>query len=168
MNRLITAAELKTALIANPNFDENIIKNIYIEEAQKMHLQPILGAELFNLVVITPSSYTALVSGETYNNGAYTVLYEGVKNFLFYATIYEAIPFIYMQLGKAGVFKGMVENSDRITPDELQFLRNIYLNKAGIESNFIMNYLNDNILTYPEYIGHTNTTLPKFYGGILL
>jgi hypothetical protein len=168
MNRLITQAELKTALIASPNFDENIIKNIHIEEAQKMHLQPILGAELFNLVVITPASYTALVSGETYSNGTYNIEYEGLKKFLYYATIYEAIPFIYMQLGKAGVFKGMVENSERITPDELQFLRNIYLNKAGIESNFIMNYLNDNLLTYTEYIGHTKDSLPKFHGGILL
>jgi len=164
--KLITASEIRTMLIPNPNFDTTVLLDNNIESAQKNWLRPLLGDELFNDLIINYASYTNLISGCTYTGtGNYSIVFDGLKKYLAYVTIVEAMPTMFLQLARAGVFKGIVENSERATMDEFSFFKSYYLTKSQEESNFITKYLQENTATYTTFTDPEN---PKFYGGGIL
>jgi len=154
MAALITAAEVKTLALLNPSLDVNLIKDSMITNAQKTHLIYFITENLYNAMVITPASYANLLSGVTYTNTqGYAAVFEGCKKFIAFATMFDILPIIYMQVGSVGLVKNSVQYATSVNQTEMEALRGWYHTQMQNEGELIEQYLKDQVALYPLYTG---------------
>ena len=139
----IAPTEIKATTIVDENVDEKLIRTV-IEEAQNIHLHPMVGTGLFDELKtqISANTLTALNTTllQTYLQPAlkYWVLYEGID------------VFVYKFMNKS-VVKKNGENSTVVDIDELRRLQDRFRDKAEWYSERATKYLQENQSDYPLY-----------------
>jgi hypothetical protein len=152
---IIKASELQKQSILGGNIDIDKLKPS-VFAAQKIHIKPLLGEELYNKICDDyPDNLT----------GIYLEMYEEyIKNMLIYssAAIYLASGGAY-QISNAGVLKPTLDNGDSITKNEIDYLYNFnYQLYDSLRQEFIK-WIKDKDV--PEYVKPCGSNNQRLFGG---
>lgn len=156
MNRLITRSDIaQYRQISKTPHDDKL--NEMILDAQMLDLQPLLGEVLYNKVLASPSEYSALMSGGSYDVDGVTYQNYGLKMVLAYFAYARYIMFSSVIDTPFSVVEKLNNDS---RPVEGATKKSIYsLNRDAamqIWSN-VHNYL---VRTKQADYGHCNTSAP--------
>lgn len=139
----ISENKLKNFSDLNNALDADLLKNA-IREAQDIHIQRMLGYELYQSL-ITKVNTSAVT-------GVYSTLMEFVQDALLYWTYYEALEAIYLRPRNNGLLVpqgGAEANAADVTLYDKK--RTSVENKAEWYSERLVNYLIDNESSFPEF-----------------
>lgn len=139
-------------VVNNKNFDyENLIKNSYIRSAEIKHVKPILGADFYDKVDATPSSYSTLINNY-------------LKELIAFYTLYESLPFLNVQVTDKGIMINDSETANQGSSAQRAELRMAVLSMAEALRDATITYMEENETDYESE--DTNTT--RIIGGIIL
>ena len=167
MSNLITNIEV-TDLINDNNFDKLLINDNYVSMAEQKHLVNLLGQRLYVDVMNNQTTYATLLDGGNYTYSSYTYNFIGVKKFLAWASLFEAISFVQTKIKSKGIMHESGEFSNNVDSKEADRIRNIcFLNMQSIAQQ-ITDYLQRNTSTYTLYYDSENAySTIGIYGGII-
>jgi len=139
----IAPLEIKATTFIDENVDEKLIRNV-IQEAQDIHVHPILGTGLFNEIKtqINAGTVTSL------NN---TLVTTYVQPALKYWVLYEGIDVFTYKVMNKSIVKRTSDNTEVIDLDELRRLQDRFRDKAEWYSERVTKYLQENQASYPLY-----------------
>lgn len=113
---------------------------IYVQHA---YVKDLLGTKLFDIV-------QAEINAQTYS-ARITNLLDNLKLCIMNYVIAEsASDMVYKWMNKGIVVK-VSENSQTITPTQLEFIQDKYNNRGQMFGQRVTNYILKNLSTYPEY-----------------
>lgn len=147
-NYFISETFIKETTILNENVDPKLIAPAIIE-AQDMHIQTIIGSELYNKIdtMIGDKSIT----GTT--NAPYKLLLDNyIQPALKYYTLAELVLPMSFKLMNKSISSRSSDNANPISVDDFALVRETFMNKAEFYGQRLMYYLLDNRNTYPEYL----------------
>lgn len=139
----ITENFIKETTAIDGNVDTKYI-TIAIEDAQKMHILPILGTALYNEIAgqVTAGSVSA-------NNQ--TLLNDYIQDALKYWVVYEGIDLFQYKITNKAVSTKTSDNSQPIPEVDVIRLMDRNKDKAEFFSERLTKYLVANITTYPLF-----------------
>lgn len=147
-NYFISDTAIKDSTILNENVDPKLIGPAIIE-AQDMHIQTIIGSELYNAIDTMIGNHS--ISGTT--NANYKLLLDTyIQPALKYYTLAELVLPMSFKLMNKSIASRSSENASPINVDDFALVRETFMNKAEFYATRLMNYLLDNRNTYPEYL----------------
>jgi len=153
MAALLTKDEVITYAFTR-KVDTVKIPDEILEVAQFRHLKPILGEDLYDLVVADPSSYSELV--------------DYIKPFLAYHIKFYVLPIIWADISTTGVNQITGNNRVTGTKDTLETARASALETAQLHADSLTEYLDDNEDTYEDYSkGGNPENQVEILGGII-
>jgi hypothetical protein len=138
----------------------------FIKQAQKLHLEPICGTDLYNKLVLSNSSDELV--------GAYKTL---VDDYLAPAlvewSIYEFLPFSWAKITDKSVSTSSSENATPLSKDDLIFIRSGVKNNAEYYSQRAIDYLKANSALFPEYYSNSTSddiqpANTQYFGGLYI
>lgn len=133
------------------NVEEKFIAN-HILEAQEIHIQEILGSNLYYSLLNDFNTDTNTFSLPKYK----TLVEEYIQPCLLYYTLYESLDDLYAKVTNKSI---LIQNSENSTPISEAYLtkrKADFLNKAEYFSTRLTNYLIDNKNIYTEYLSSSN------------
>ena len=143
----ISEQKLKDSTAIGNSVDiEHLLSSI--RTAQKMHIERVLGNDLFKKLQadIQAGSLT----------GAYETLVEDyIADTLVHFSFYQAIPFLRHKVQNGNIVSRTSEDASAISRQEAQDLREEVRNTGEFYLERLINYLKHNLSLYPEY--NTNT-----------
>lgn len=133
--------------------------NPFILEAQSHDLRPILGEALYydfmknyDGAAPTYDHYRDLLNGKEYTYNGYTVVHDGLQEFLSYATLARFFLMNPISITRFGNMKKLKdEKSEPLTPEETKMVVTDLKSNAIRAGALIKKYLLYNISTYPLY-----------------
>jgi hypothetical protein len=134
----------------NQNLDINDIVN-NIDPASDMHIQPILGKNFYDSLLLSYSAQT-LTANET-------TLVMHIKPALAYRAAELSLPFIQYQIKNKGPQTQSGDNSAAIDLTTLRYLTNELKNRAEFYEQRLINYLCDNSASFPAYTTNNSTDI---------
>ena len=141
----ITTTDIKRFTPMDGNLDADKFIQ-FIDIAQEIHIQQILGTDLMEKL-------QSDISGATLT-GTYATLVETyIKPCLCYYALYEYLPFAPYTISNKGVFKHTSESAINPDPDEISSLQDAAKNKANYYHKRLVDYLC--LIDFTEY--NTNT-----------
>ncbi|QDP68064.1 MAG: hypothetical protein GOVbin3264_45 [Prokaryotic dsDNA virus sp.] len=160
----ISEEKLKDTTSINQSVDvEYLLASI--RTAQKKYIETKLGTDLFQKLQsdITGSSLT----------GAYETLVEDyIGDALAWWSLYEAMPFLRYKIMNNNVVSMTAENSETLSREEAQDLREECRNNAEFYTERLIDYIKHNVSDYPEYSTNTGADVTPdsnaFYSGMNL
>lgn len=133
----------------------------YIEIAQDVHIQQLLGTDLLEKL-------QSDISGAGLN-AAYQKVANLVKPVLAQYAFIEFLPFSIYTVGNKGVFKHTAENAENISFNEMSAMKEAARDTAQFYARRLEAYLCANSELYPEYTSNTeedmNPSRKSPYGG---
>jgi len=144
---LISEQRIKDNTVVNDNVDPKLIAPAILE-AQDIHIQSIIGSQLYQKIK------TLVVSGTiaTYNGGTYlTLLDTYIRPSLQYYTMYELVIPMTIKLMNKSIASRTGEFSNPVTKEDFQIIQENFKNKAEFYGERLIDFLRDNSTTYPEY-----------------
>ena len=142
-NLLDTDYLFKRSMV-DSNVDTKLLTT-FITTAQDLHIQSILGENLYNKIMNDVAS-----TGTT--TGGYLIL---LQNYIMPAhmwwTIYEALPFISFKITNKSVTQKASPNDPIANSTDLNWLRNITRNNAEFYTQRIREYIVNDPSSFPEY-----------------
>lgn len=142
--QLIDVQYLVARSVVDSNVDTGLL-NYAIIKAQDMHIQIILGENMYQSVMNQAST-------STWNNSNYQLL---VQNFIQPAlmewAIYEGLPFLTFKLTNKTVVQQTSDHSTAANISNVDYLRNIYRHTATWYTQRIREQIANNPDSYPEY-----------------
>ncbi len=145
----ISADKLKEDTVISENTDNKLI-NPTVLMVQDIHIQPLLGTSLYNEI-------KTQIEANTVNALNKTLLNDYLQNTIKYYCMAElTTPLTYKFMNKSIVVKNS-ENSSTATPEQLNQIKNYYLNHAEWYAKRIVRYLQENQTSYPLWLGGNNT-----------
>lgn len=139
----ISPTEIKATTILDENVDDKLLRTV-IEEAQNIHIHPIIGTGIFEELKTQKIAGTLTALNTTLVN---TYLQPALK----FWVLYEGIDvFVYKFMNKSVVKKNS-ENSASIDLDELRRLQDRFRDKAEWYSERATKYLQQTQSSYPLY-----------------
>lgn len=133
----------------------------FIGSAQDLWIQPILGTKLYNRLM------DGIVAGDL--TAAETTLLKIIRPVLAYYTVYVAIPYLGVQIRRAGIVRQKNENVDPANVQEMNILRNEAKNTAEFYAQRLTDWLCDNQSSFSAYMNNSVPIFPdrtnKFNGG---
>ena len=156
---LISEQAIKDNTILNENVDPRLIAPAILE-AQDIHIQTIIGSNLYNTVKgMIPSGVISLTANVNYK----TLLDSYIQPALKYYVLSELVfPMTVKMLNKS-VATRTGENSQPVSMDDMAKVTEVYKNKAEWYAQRMVNYLKDNHTLFPEYL----TNIPPGFSTIL-
>lgn len=152
--------------VINLNVDNELIKP-HIIKAQNIHIEKILGTNLFDLVL-----------SEIENNSVSARIVDLLENYIQPAlidwTTYIALPYLNYKFINKAVVRKSSDNSDSAELSELNFLRQDVRDDAEYLSERMTKFLESNLTLYPEYNNGNNEcddikpSKNNFFSGIYL
>lgn len=140
---ILSEAKFREFTDVNDMLDTALIKNC-IREAQDIHLQRIIGTQLYNKILsdIDASSLT----------GNYKTLVDDyVQDFLLYAAYYESLETIYIRPRNNGLLTPTGgENSIQVDRSMFNVKRQSVENKMEFYAEKLSQYISENEATFPE------------------
>lgn len=140
---LLSEAKFREFTDVNDMLDTSLIKNA-IREAQDIHLQRIIGTQLYNKLLsdVDTSSLT----------GDYQTLVDDyIQDFLLYAAYYESLEAIYIRPRNNGLLTPTGgENSIEVDRSLFNVKRQSVENKMEFYAEKLSQYISENEATFPE------------------
>jgi len=129
----ITTTDVKEFTPIDGNLDSNKFIN-FIDIAQKIHIQQILGTDL-------TEKLQADIEAATLTGDYETLVETYIKPCLCWYAFYEYVPFAPYQLSNKGVFKHTSESAINPDPDEIASLQDAAKLKANYYHTRLVDYL---------------------------
>jgi hypothetical protein len=156
---LISEQTIKDTTILNENVDPRLIAPA-IMEAQDIHIQTLIGSNLYNTVKgMIPSGVISLTANVNYK----TLLDSYIQPALKYYVLAELVFPMTAKLMNKSVATRSGEFSSSISLDEVAKVTEHYKNKAEWYAQRLISYLKDNHTLFPEYL----TNIPAGFSTIL-
>lgn len=150
---LLTQAEIIT-LAFTRDIETDKIKDGMILAVQQRHIMPIVGEDFFDLIVATPTSYSAVV--------------DLIKPIVAYFVKFYVLPEIHAEISTTGVNIITGQNRATVTDGKVKELQNLALDTAGMHIRRLSKHLDDNSDSYPDYFKGKNADEKiKIAGGII-
>ena len=128
---------------------QDIVPNI--DPAQDMYIQPILGTNFYNALLLIYSAQPL--------NANETVLVNHIKPALAYRAAEMSMPFIQYQIKNKGPQTQSGDNSSSVDNPVLSYLRNELKNRAEFYETRLVKYLCANASLFPDYQTNNGTDI---------
>ena len=158
----ISENRLKDSTAIGGNVDVEYILP-YIKVAQKKYIETKLGTDLFTKLQadITAGSLS----------GAYQTLVDDyIQDALTHWSFYECLPFLRYKIMNNNVVQKTAENSQALTTEEAQQLREEIRNTAEFYTERLIDYIKNNTASYPEYSSNSGADVSPdsnaYYSGL--
>lgn len=139
----ISEMKLKESTAINLNVDVNLLKP-YVRQAQKLYVEPKLGT---NLVVKLKNEIIAGTLAGAYKTLVDDYIADMLPNWAFY----HSIPFLRFKIENGNLYSKTSETGTPLTTAEAQHLREEVRNTAEYYSERMIDYVRNNIASFPEY-----------------
>jgi hypothetical protein len=133
---------LRDETVINGNVDGEVLEP-YILVAQNLHIEKILGTNLYDKIV---SDLSGTISGN-YKK----LLDDYIHPALLQWSLYECLPFVNYKFTNKAITTSSSDNSESIELTELQYLRQSVRDVAEYYSQRVIDYIKDNESLFPEY-----------------
>lgn len=145
---LLSEAKFRQFTDVNDNLDTALIKN-GIREAQDIHLQRIIGTQLYNKLLSDVDAGTL--------TGVYKTLVDDyVQDFLLYAAYYEVLEAIYIRPKNNGLLTPTGgENSIEVDRSLFNVKRQSVENKQEFYAEKLSQYISEEEASFPELSANT-------------
>lgn len=141
----------------NSLIDENVDMRLVlpsIRDAQELRMHPILGTPFYN-------DLKDKITAGTLNADEINLLDNYVAPSMLQWTLYECSASMLFKYRNKSVSTKNSENSQPISYQDLQFLRDEWKNKAEERDQRLINYLCDNSTLFPKYNEASDDLTPK-------
>jgi hypothetical protein len=159
----ISESKLKDSTAVNLNVDVDILLP-FVREAQKLYVETALGTDL------TQKLKDEIIAGTL--AGAYKTLVDDyIGDMLPGYSLYHALPFLRFKVENGNIYSKTSETGNPLTTEEAQHLREEVLNTASYYRERMIDYIRDNIGSFPEYSTNTDGVSPStenYYAGMNL
>lgn len=125
------------------NYTMDEVKN-YIDVAELIWLKPVIRDAFLDELryqveknKVSPENSTALL--------------EAIYPYLAYATVYEALPFLWTNISEVGITKGKSDNSESITLKELSFVQEHLRRQVEVRKDNLIKWLDERYKSFPLY-----------------
>lgn len=139
----ISREDLTNNTIIDGNIDTSKFIQ-FIKIAQQIHIQNYLGTSLYDAI-----------SDKILNNqltGDYKILVEDyLQSMLIHYAMVDYLPFASYQISNSGVYKHRSENSDTVSPQEIDKMIDRHRQFAQFYTRRYLDYMCYNSSLYPEY-----------------
>jgi hypothetical protein len=122
--------------------DVKKVKAELIDAVQERHILPVLGETFYDLIVATPTSYTAVV--------------DLINPVLAYFVKYYMLPDIYAEISTTGLNILSGQNRQQAPRETLADMKNAALDLAAMHNRRLAKYLDDNSSSYTDYYKTAN------------
>lgn len=131
----------------------------FILEAQRLDLKPVLNDALYyDLVLKFDSSgdpmyvaYGELISGKAYTYNGNPIYFDGIKPMLAYYALARFVVDNPINITRMGIVVKTVQQSEPVDPAQIRMLVNELRSSAVSYQNQVIQFLQNNISTYPLY-----------------
>lgn len=151
---LISQTEVITESLTYRNIDPALLKEEYIDRAERMYIRPSVGTDLYNDLLSNPATTT---------NAALLIL---IKKALAWFVVYESLPMIYTQVTAQGVMFNAPEFARGGTRNDMAAIRDFAFSTAEFERKEYICYIHEHRSDYPLYDPQTDIRTRK--GKILM
>jgi len=151
MFRLISHAYLKDKSIIDDNVDMKKL-NPTIEDVQLLKIKPLLGTNLYDLIVTQASTATLSANNKI-------LLDEHILRIMTNYIVSESTDILKYRFMNKGVFSKSPENAQNTDLKELQYLSDKYKNIAESYADSMVHYIKSDTSKYPTYL--TNSGIDK-------
>jgi hypothetical protein len=157
---LTTVEDIKEVTSISRNIDTALLEP-YLVIAEEFYILDILGQSLTTEIKdqITGNTLTFL-------NDKLIRVY--IRPLVAYACWYEAMPFINYKTVQKGIVKQTSDNTESVSLDEFDLIRNAVQDKIRFFQTRLKTYLDDNAASYPLYRANCNNTTAPYNNGIYL
>lgn len=149
----ISEAYVKNTTLIDENVDMRLILPS-IRDCQELRIHPILGTPLYN-------DLKAKITAGTLNADETNLLDNYIAPAMGQWTLYECSASMLFKYRNKSVATKSSENSQPISYQDLQFLRDEWKNKAEEREARLINYLCDNDSLFPKYKEHSDDLNPR-------
>ena len=148
----ITRQDLVQNSFMNGNVDSAKFLQ-FIKIAQDIHVQNILGTDLYNKI-------SSDIEGSTLAGNYATLVSEYIKPVLIHFAMTDYLPFAAYQLANGGLFRYSPEGSETLTNSEVELLIQKHRDYADFYSRRLIGHLKYNADdNYPEYLTNTDNDM---------
>lgn len=126
------------------NFNMEEVNN-YVELAQIIYILPVLGEPLYDEICEQVEN-----DDLTPENG--TLLLEAIWPLLGFATVHEALPFLWAHVSEVSITKGHSENSDALSLKDLTLIQQHLRNQIEVRQQYAIDWLNAHADSFPLYV----------------
>lgn len=151
-NIILYEQYIRKQSIINNNVDFDLLRPI-IFMIQDLKLQPILGTDLYNLILTQTTPPTSLTVANQ------TLVNDYVLPFLHWHLVAECLVTMHLRIMNKGIMEKNGENSSQASTDDVKFMETRYTSIANNYGNKMRLYIIANQNLFPAY--STNGTLDK-------
>ena len=160
----ISENKLKDSTAIGGNVDMEFLLP-YIKVAQKKIIEGKLGTDLFEAL------QTKITAGNL--TGAYQTLVDDyIQDALVHWAFYECLPFLRFKVSNGNIYSKTSETGTALSTEEAQHLREEILNTASYYRERLIEYVINNIGSFPEYSTNTGADVSPdrnaYYNGMNL
>jgi hypothetical protein len=151
MSQLIQPSEVIAGGVARPTpadirLDKSLISP-HIQDAEYRWIVPAIGLTFYDALVADKGNSTAFTST------AYQELWDNqLKSFCANAVLYEASPYMVMQLGTNGLYTLDNEYGQNVGVDGLKFYQDTLLQRLDVKKKRIKDYLCASALAFTGFV----------------
>jgi hypothetical protein len=157
---LATSAEVVAECFTFANTDSALVKNTHIELAQMNNIKPILGQELYDLIIAHKAANT-LTGAET------TLVNDYIKRPLLWYAYANSLINVFNQTGSGGIVQHSNEFGNQVSQTGYANSKAEATRTADSYAEILRTYLNENSSTFPLYLSGQNTSKKIGFGIIL-
>tara|TARA_R110000787_G_scaffold61847_2_gene139934 strand:- start:25 stop:573 length:549 start_codon:yes stop_codon:yes gene_type:complete len=160
----ISESKLKDSTAINLNVDVDILLP-FVREAQKLYVETALGTDL------TEHLKHSIVTGTL--AGADKILVDDyIGDMLPGYSLYHAIPYLRFKMENGNIYSKTSETGTALSTEESQHLREEVLNTASYYRERMIDYLRNNLASFPTYSTNTgadvSASTENYYNGMNL
>lgn len=126
----------------------------FIQEAQDVYIQDLLGTPLYNDLV------WKLYSGVTYST-IERALVDTCSKALAYWSVYMALPHLGIKIRNLGVVRPQADNANQSSIEELKYIREEQKNMAEFWNQRVVNFICEHSTSFPLYGAATDDMYPS-------
>jgi len=151
---LVTKNEIINAVFTR-QVSESRIPTDYLEVIESKYIFPVLGKDLYNAVIASPTTYSALLNY--------------VKPVIYWFAKYLLLPELRYEVSDLGTNQLNINNSTPLSDEAFALVRNQALIIAEEKQRMLNRYLEDNYTLYPLYSRGLNVSETcDIVGGIVM
>ena len=160
----ISEQKLKDSTAINLNVDPALLLP-FVREAQKIYCETAIGTQLSDKLKAEITAGTLA--------GAYKTLVDDyIGDFLCGYSLYHAIPYLRFKVENGNIYSKTSESGNALSESEAQHLREEVLNTASYYRERMIDYVRNNLSSFPEYSTNTgadvNASTENYYNGMNL
>lgn len=164
----ISQQKLVESTSINQNVDVDLLLP-FVKEAQKLYVETVLGTELSNKL---KDLIIAGTIGNVGNEAYKTLVDDYIGDMLPGYALYHAIPYLRFKIENGNIYSKTSETGTALSTEEAQHLREEVLNTASYYRERLIDYIRNNISSFPEYSTNSGAdvspTTENYYAGMNL